>query len=126
MAFDPESRTNTHLYFGTGGGFTGAVTSYYLASDGKIYAKKGEEITKLATVPKPMTIQIFNNYSKLGLDKMILSDPGNKYSFIERRESGESQRLTWGNSKLDNPNVQIFFDILMKAVKDNLPKETKS
>ena len=67
-----------------------------------------------------MTKQVYSNFTTLGLDKVILNDPGNKYSFIGRTENGDSKMIKWGNSPLDNKSIQTYFNILMKLVKDNI------
>jgi hypothetical protein len=120
--FDPAAETNDFIHFGAGGGFTGKVTSYYFTKTGKIFQLKDEKYIKIATIPSQVTEQIFKNYTSLGLDKMILNDPGNRYSFIVRKENNESKTIKWGNNPLDNKIIQTYFNILMKLVKDILPK----
>jgi hypothetical protein len=122
MTFDPKADTNDYIQFGGGGGFTGKVNAYYLTKAGKLYMVKEDKYVKIAALPTAATDQIFKNFGTLGLDKMILNDPGNKYSFIERKEKTESQMLKWGNKPLDDKRIQTYFNILMKVVKDALPK----
>jgi hypothetical protein len=116
--FDPNTTKTDYISFGTGGGFTGKVNRYYLSVSGDIFVASDSMFTKIANVSTEMTNQIFKNYTVLGLDKMILNDPGNKYYFIERNIGGEKQILTWGKNPLDNTNISTYFDILMKPVKD--------
>lgn len=116
--FDPTTTKTDYISFGKGGGFTGKVNRYYLNDSGEIFVASDSTFTKITTVSTEMTNQIFKNYTVLGLDKMILNDPGNKYYFIERNIGGEKQILTWGKNPLDNTNISTYFDILMKPVKD--------
>ncbi len=116
--FDPNESGSDYISFGSGGGFTGKVNSYYLNKKGDIYVPNDTAFVKLASIPDEMVNQIFKNYTALGLDKMILNDPGNKYYFIERNIDGQKQSLKWGNNPLDNKNIATYFDILMKPLKD--------
>jgi hypothetical protein len=122
MEFDPNQDTQHFLHFGGGGGFTGKVTSYYLTDKGKLYSVNDTSYTKISTLPKATIDQIFKNYTTLGLDKIILNDPGNKYNFIEHKSGGESKMMKWGNSPMENKSILTFYNILMKYVKDAIPK----
>jgi hypothetical protein len=121
LAFDPMADDSDFIKFGGGGGFTGKVNTYFLTKKGKMYTLKDEKYEKIASIPAPITDQVFKNFTNLGLDKMILNDPGNKYNFIERKENAESTTLKWGNKALDNKSIQTYYKILMKLVKDALP-----
>ncbi len=116
--FDPNEAESDYILFGSGGGFTGKVNNYYLNKNGDVFLPKDTTFVKVSSVSEEMVNQIFKNYTVLGLDKMILNDPGNKYYFIERNINGQKQTLKWGNNPLDNNNVKTYFDILMKPIKD--------
>lgn len=116
--FDPNDTKSDYISFGSGGGFTGKVSSYFLNRKGDIFAPSDTTFIKISSISEEMVHQVFQNYNALGLDKMILNDPGNKYYFIERNLNGEKQILKWGNNPLDNKNISTFFDILMKPLKD--------
>jgi hypothetical protein len=120
MSFDPNSASSDYIAFGSGGGFTGKSITYYLSNEGKLFMESDNGYVKLASIPNALTSQIYSNYTLLGLDNMILNDPGNKYSFIVRYNNSDSKTLKWGNRPLDNKNIQTFFNILMKLVKDNI------
>jgi hypothetical protein len=122
--FNPETTEKVYLTFGSGGGFTGKVIKYYMLEDGTIYTKSGDEIIKLGKATKQMSTQVFANYESLGLHKINLNEPGNKYSFIERSNEGEKNAIMWGKSSLDNSNVETYFSILMNIVKKVKPSET--
>jgi hypothetical protein len=116
--FDPNDMKSDYISFGSGGGFTGKVSSYFLNTQGDIFAPSDTTFIKVTSISEEMVEQVFANYTALGLDKMILNDPGNKYYFIERNIKGEKQILKWGNNPLDNKNIATYFDILMKPLKD--------
>ncbi|MBK8347449.1 MAG: hypothetical protein IPL08_07410 [Saprospiraceae bacterium] len=117
VAFDPTSTKKEYFSFGSGGGFTGKVIKYYLTKDGILYTKDGEDIKKAGMAPKAIVNQLFQNFTGLGLDKIELNDPGNKYSFIESQSKGTTYKLQWGKNPLENKNVETFYSILMDVVK---------
>ncbi|MBK9733755.1 MAG: hypothetical protein IPO92_01805 [Saprospiraceae bacterium] len=116
--FDPSSTKETFLKFGSGGGFTGKVINFYITEQGKVYNEKGSDLLKITSLSKNTAKQLFTNHTKLGLDKMTLNDPGNKYFFIEKSIKGSTQTIKWGKNQLDNKNVETFYNLLMNIVKD--------
>lgn len=125
IMFDPISTQETFLKFGAGGGFTGKVVKFYITEQGKVYSENGSELVKITSLSKNATKQLFANHTMLGLDKMTLNDPGNKYFFIEKSLNGSAQTIKWGKNLLENKNVETFFNILMSIVKDKTTKVNK-
>ena len=123
-AFDPETSDKEMIIFGTGGGFTGKVIKYIITTDGNMYSYNGTETSKIAKAPKAMTDQVFANYKTLGFSQMTLNDPGNKYTFIEYKKSGDKSKILWGKNPLENKNVETYFAVLMNIVKKLKPTET--
>lgn len=123
-AFDPETSDKEMIIFGTGGGFTGKVIKYIITTDGNMYSYNGSETLKIGKAPKAMTNQVFANYNILGLSEMALNDPGNKYTFIEFKKSGDKSKILWGKNPLENKNVETYFAVLMNIVKKLKPTET--
>lgn len=121
QVFDPMTSDKKYLKFGTGGGFTGKVLTYYILEDGSVYTKIGEEVTKIGNAGKQMTTQVFANYETLGLHKVSLNEPGNKYSFIEKSNGEEKNMIQWGKEPLENTNIDTYFAILMNIVKNIKP-----
>jgi len=117
MVFDPVTSKKEFIAFGLGGGFTGKVLKYFITKDGIIYTHSGEEIKKIGVSPKRITGQVFSNLNTLGLDKIMLNEPGNKYFFIEPHLQGSSNKMIWGKEPLNNPNIETYFEILMNTVK---------
>ena len=115
--FSPENTKSEFIIFGTGGGFTGQVSKYYFTKEGFLYANSGEEIKLIGKSSKTLATQIFSNYSTLGLGKLVLNAPGNKYFFIESHIQGNLNSLKWGKEPLSNPDIETYFAILMNAVK---------
>lgn len=116
--FDPNESKSDYIFFGSGGGFTGKVNNYYLNKNGDIFVPSDSAFVKLSSISQESVNQIFKNYITLGLDKVMLNDPGNKYYFIERNINGKKQTIKWGNNALENKIITTYFDILMKPIKD--------
>jgi hypothetical protein len=125
QVFDPQADKKDYIYFGNGGGFTGAVTKYYLTSDGNIYMEAAIEYKKIASVPADNAKQFFINYTSLGMDKTILNEPGNRYFFIGRESQDQSNMLKWGKNPVVSPNIETMYNILMNMVKKNTPSNNQ-
>jgi hypothetical protein len=115
--FDPENTQEEFVVFGTGGGFTGKVSKYYLTKKGSIYTKEGDSLSKIGNAPKTMTAQIFSNYQKTDLSNLKLNEPGNKYYFIEMNLADHKNIIKWGMNPLTDKTVETYHAILMNLVK---------
>ena len=117
QTFDPNNTKKEFITFGLGGGFTGKVLKYYIDKDGIVYSQSEKELKKIGVCPERLTNQVFSNYISLEMDKITLNEPGNKYFFIESHLKNSSNKITWGKEHLNNPNLEIYFEILMSTVK---------
>lgn len=117
-AFDPETSKKDYISFGNGGGFTGQVKKYYLLRDGSVWTSGTAGQEKIGSISKNACSQLFKNFTALGMDKMTLNEPGNKYYFIGQRAKNLDLTLKWGKQPLTESKVETFYQILMKSVKD--------
>lgn len=105
----------TFILFGTGGGFTGKVTSYKLYESGQIKKQSGVQtaFNSHATIDERTCTQIFNSIEQLDLKSRPINDPGNLYYFIEINEKGEKTRFTWGGIN-EEPDAAIrgYYNLL--------------
>ena len=106
--FIPEKIKKDTISFGSGGGFTGQVTKYYMTKDGKIYVQNADHIVKAGTISTSVSAQLFANYTNLNLDKLSLNEPGNKYYFIEMSSKNGKNVIKWGKSPLQNSNLETY------------------
>lgn len=118
QAFDPETSKKDYISFGNGGGFTGQIKKYYLLRDGSVWTSGTGGNEKLGSLSKNTSTQIFKNFTTLGMDKLTLNEPGNKYYFIGHRVKNLDLTLKWGKQPLTETSVETFYQILMKSVKD--------
>jgi len=118
LLFHPDQSQNAYISFGNGGGFTGAVSEYFLVENGKLYRNEGGKYEEVAVIPQKKTKQMFNLYHSLNLDKIFLDDPANRYYFISYKNGGESHRIVWGGSELILPELQLYYDNLNHLAKN--------
>jgi hypothetical protein len=116
-AFDPSNTEKDFITFGNGGGISGQVKKYYFTNDGKIYLQETDNIKLVYSLPEKTSNQIFGSYLKLGLDKNILNEPGNRYYFLEMKTKEVNHALKWGKNEIQNPNIEKFYTVLMNLVK---------
>ncbi len=118
QAFDPQSSKKDYLSFGNGGGFSGQVKKYYLLRDGSLWVSAAGGNEKVGSLSKSVCSQFFKNFVTLGLDKMSLNEPGNRYYFLGQRIKNTDMTLKWGKEPLADKNVETLYNILMNSVKD--------
>ncbi|HMP28792.1 MAG TPA: hypothetical protein PKD85_04280 [Saprospiraceae bacterium] len=108
------------LVFGTGGGFTGAVSYYKLLKNGNLYRSGNTDnsLILIGTLSTSVTNQMFDSYKVLNIDGVNLNDPGNRYYFIEKiNKNNAHHKVTWGHAPLEHKSLAIFHDVLMNNVK---------
>lgn len=115
--FDPDTTQEEYVAFGSGGGFTGRVSKYYLTKKGDIYTKDGETMSKIGSTTKAMVAQIFSNYQNTKMANLKLNEPGNKYYFIEMNLSDHKNNIKWGMNPLTDKTIETYHAILMNLVK---------
>ena len=91
------------IRFGSGGGFTGAVTTYALTNDG-VFTRRAsaprdtaESVVRLPSPSAEEVIQSFRKFDALPPDSLQFEQPGNIYYFLNGRTlAGRPVQLTWG------------------------------
>lgn len=89
------------LVFGNGGGFTGQYDTYTLLDNGQLFRSENASGTggsQMLPLDERTTQQMFTNFEKLGLHKMILRDPGNLTYYVARLRGDSEHRLIWGGN----------------------------
>jgi hypothetical protein len=115
--FDPGNTQEEYVAFGTGGGFTGRVSKYYLTKKGDIYTKDGDTLSKIGSTSKTMVAQIFSNYQNTKLSGLKLNEPGNKYYFVEMNLADHKNIIKWGMNPLSDKTIETYHAILMNLIK---------
>lgn len=117
--YSPDTYTGTRLYFGSGGGITGAVTTYCLLDNGRLFRAEDlkESFERAGKVPAKKRKALFEQCQNLDIHQYKISRPGNLYHFIELRDEAGQTRLTWGATDYQPaPEVLELYRELMAAV----------
>ncbi len=119
----PNQYKKKQLIFGSGGGFTGAVTTYVLQENGEIYKFLTDTTYEAVTIlPKDTTKNYFSTLDTLHLDSLDFNHPGNMYFFIEKKDGfkdEESARVTWGDGKHNPPTgIKELHTSLTQVIRD--------
>ncbi|RMG71014.1 MAG: hypothetical protein D6722_07580 [Bacteroidetes bacterium] len=105
----PGQAKGPQIRFGSGGGITGAVTTYTLLEKGHLYrhTSRPDSLTYLWQVPRAERKAFFARIEDLDLATKPLMQPGNLYYFLEYRTETDSARSVWGA-----PGAQVPEEIL--------------
>lgn len=103
------------IIFGNGGGFSGATTSIMLLENGEIYRVGSNEndFKLMGQLKKNVTKNQFMTYETMGLKKIDLNEPGNRYFFISKIVDGKEHKILWGKNKLENNIPKLYYDNMM-------------
>ncbi|CAA9260623.1 MAG: hypothetical protein AVDCRST_MAG56-2516 [uncultured Cytophagales bacterium] len=107
------------LTFGSGGGFTGAVTTYTLHPDGQLYRTKTFNATTgpelIGKLDRELTAGFFKKAADLLGRTPAFHHPDNQYYFV-KLGAGEAQpSITWGSPEHPAPaGVEAFYQELMQ------------
>ena len=113
-----------HIVFGSGGGFTGAVTEYHLLPDGQLFMINGlqKDTTVLEPIKRKQAKKIIEQCQALNLGEQAIQQPGNIYYFIWHDTMDGTVEATWGAADYTPPvEVTDFYQELMNIVR---PEET--
>lgn len=110
------------IVFGSGGGVTGAVSTYELYENGSLYENSSLNLDisqkKLSAVKGIKEIQ--NQFEALKIDDINLNAPGNIYFFVGYEKDGKTHRCTWGANDVIAPeNLKLFYENLMNIISKN-------
>ncbi|MEZ4824793.1 MAG: hypothetical protein R3C61_00650 [Bacteroidia bacterium] len=119
--YNHENYPDARIVFGSGGGFTGMVSTYVLLEDGRIFDKAptSESFSLLKKGKKSTAKALFLRIAEISQTNEPINIPGNIYYFIEwHSPEGEPYRLTWGDMRNPAPEaVTAFYQTLLDATK---------
>jgi hypothetical protein len=116
-----EKMPANRIEFGHGGGFTGAVTTYVLLNNGRIYQELMErnEYTKLRRISKDEATTLYEECEKLRTLKT--DSPGNMYYFVTIKDSVQiPRRWIFGDPSVAPPSE---LEALYKRLVGLIPKK---
>ena len=117
----PKNFKGQQIEFGSAGGFAGAVNSYTLLENGKLYKNNvfKDTSTFLMDVNLNLVQQIFTNYDVLNLSSIDVNEPGNLYKFVTYKSDGQEHKMVW-SGKSEDKNLNLFYGILNSTMSDKL------
>jgi hypothetical protein len=93
-----SSENFIEISFGSGGGFTGAVNTYLLKSDRKVFKlNKGEQV-EINKISKSESKIIVEQIKKTDFFNLKMSEKGNMTYFIEIKSASGTNKVTWADN----------------------------
>lgn len=108
------------LVFGSGGGMTGAVTTYTLLENGQLFSNNSitKEHQELEKLPKKTAKAFFEKMQALELSKTDFNHPGNLYYFIKQVDGEEYYTVTWGSQDHEvSADCEALYKELFELIK---------
>lgn len=123
--YSPDTYEKAQMRFGSGGGFTGAVTEYCLLASGQLYLKEHGDTTfqEIGKISKSDAKTIFTEAVTLNLPTLKMKEPYNMYKFINYKTMEDDNELVWGiddGTKSRGGDIANFHRKLMGLIQ---PKE---
>ncbi len=114
-SYTPATLPEKQLIFGSGGGFSGAVTRYILLENGQLfrYDSLPETLVEMGRVRKSKAKAHFKTIDQLALQKRKINEPGNVYYFLEYQYKNYHAKCIWGNSDYEvDKELSNFYQAL--------------
>jgi hypothetical protein len=105
------------LTFGSGGGFTGAVTTYTLHNDGQLHRAKTfhDQPELIAKLDRKLAAGFFKKAEDLLSRTEAFHHPGNQYFFVKLGAQDAQKAATWGAASHPAPvGLEAFYAELMQ------------
>ncbi len=116
--YSSDELPDRQLYFGNGGGFTGAVNEYMLLDNGQLFKHDSGEYTELPKTKKKKAQALFKTYYDLKLDSLQFRRPGNMYFYLRMKDKEQEYFTSWGNPNiLPDSTIAVLYDNLMGLIR---------
>ncbi len=118
----PTESPDPQITFGSGGGFTGAVTDYTLLENGQLFKRNSmkNEFLAMHKIKSDVVEQMFKNYEFLKIGEETINEPGNLYYFIQFKDKDKNEhKITWNDQSAVSDNVKTYYGILSSITKKN-------
>lgn len=112
---EKSDETLSQISFGSYGGISADGFEYTLREDALLQkiSLPSQNIVGSITIDKELCDQLFTNYEFLKLEKITLSEPGNRTNFIQMKNMNGEHLLKWPVGKLDlSQEVKTYFKLL--------------
>lgn len=107
----PLTYTGRQLVVGSGGGFTGHASAYYLFENGHFFTSTSDStFTRLRNVPAATVRRLFESAERdCRIRTTTFDHPGNRYRFVRWQRRGQSNTVTWGDARQPAPAPYLRF-----------------
>jgi hypothetical protein len=109
-----------HISFGYGGGVAGTEITHSLFPNGKLYLHHANSQVVSITpnsIKNLRPTDLYNSIGSMPWTKLQVSDPGNRYSFMDIQMNGIQKRLIWGGGQqIPDPKILRTFNLLQSLV----------
>ena len=116
----PDTYTGRQLVVGSGGGFTGFSTAFYLLDNGQLFGRRSPDttFTFIGQQTAANTKRAFRTAEcRCRIKKTEFNNPGNTYRFVRWRRGNEIHKVTWGGTGVNVPaKYPKFYDAFMAMI----------
>lgn len=120
----PATYTGRQVLVGSGGGVTGASTTYYLLETGQLFGRRSRDstFTFIGRQPVAQTKRLFSTVeTTCRIRTTRFDNPGNRYQFVGWRRGKQAYKVTWGEPgttpPASYPQVYKTFMAMIPAAK---------
>ncbi|GAB3952268.1 hypothetical protein GCM10028805_33950 [Spirosoma harenae] len=99
LVVTPALYAGRQIMIGSGGGFTGASTTYYLLENGKLFGRRSRDttFTFIGQQTAANTKRVFSSVeTSCKIKTTKFDEPGNTYKFVQWRKGKLAYKVTWG------------------------------
>jgi hypothetical protein len=117
-----ESKPETYISYGSGGGFSGMVETVFLFPNGQMFETNSlmGMSSSLPSIKKKKAKALFKELEESGFLSFEMNEPGNMYYFLTMmREDGTEHRVTWGYHGTAVPGDLAQIINKLKALQQN-------
>ncbi len=124
LVVTPALYTGRQIMVGSGGGFTGASTTYYLLENGKLFGRRSRDTTYtfIGQQTAANTKRVFSSVEvSCKIKTTKFDEPGNTYKFVQWRKGKLAYKVSWGAAGKKVPaNYPKVYDAFMAMIPTSL------
>ena len=124
----PATYQGRRLSVGSGGGFSGAVTTYFLLDNGRLFQQIDPDTTAkfVRQLTRKTTTRLFSTLeTRCRIRTTRFSHPGNTYQFIGWQRGASKNTVTWGADGHTPPaGYDAFYQRFLTFIPTSTPPTT--
>ena len=107
-----------YIRISEGGGFTGALTTYYVLKNGEVFYQipNTDKTRKMASIQKKDARYFFRQTKKYVSDSNLVKDPDNIYRVLEYATRDSSYSFVWYHG---HPQLDSLYDQIKRGIDAN-------